>query len=486
MSAFTDRFNAVLDRSVPSVAAVCRASGVDRTTIQKLKVGKRHPPRQVLEAFLEHTTIGATDRTELLRLYEIEEIGPARYHSRSSIRNLFNQAAFLDEQLKQLSSLPVSTASFVLPRQEMQLLRGFVAIDFFVSQWLADMLFSGQALRIFMPFSNEDFFRHLLHLTLFHQDASITHILNFEQHTELPENAAKNLDTLSRVLPFSFTNQKAYTPYYFYCDTSAVDDRFMAMPYYCLAENSMLLFSSDFSHMIVYRSPEIIRFYGAHFQDVLHYAQPLVTSAQQPASSIENYMENAGDVLSLSASFEAQPCLGRMFAPEVIDRYLSPDLPNRRDMLEMVTALYAPVLNSGHRFSSFFTERGIYRFASTGLLGVFPQGSALPFSPEDRIFFLQQIRSSISEGQQEFYMVRGNQLKVPDSVVCEFYEDGNILFIYHSGQTSSVVRISENSIFNAFLDFFTSLPNSELVCSREEALDVLDQCIRLIRSVSET
>lgn len=97
MSKFTERFQQIQQEQRFTIAAVCKKAKLERTLVQKMIKGDRHPDKSVLDAFLAHAMLSHSQIQELQTLYEIEVVGEDTYYARQQIAQLFSRIDMLSK-----------------------------------------------------------------------------------------------------------------------------------------------------------------------------------------------------------------------------------------------------------------------------------------------------------------------------------------------------------------------------------------------------
>lgn len=291
--------------------------------------------------------------------------------------------------------------------------------------------------------------------------------------------ASVNLDIFAQLMPLALLRKDGYHPRFFYADTRALADHFTPMPYYCLDGESVLMIAEDFTKVIFSKEPAVLQFYRQHFAATKANTTPFLTVQTSFENLIQGYHQGdfTGDALRIS--YEAQPCIGQYITHELVDSYVNQALPQREYLVNSVTEMYADMKTNTPLRASFFSDKGLHTFATTGKIRYFPTSIVLALRPETRVYFLQCIKDSILQDQQSFFAIKESSLCVPDLVSCEVFEGGHISFHLNDSHLPHVFYMSESSVVEALMDFFQSLKTAPTVYNKEETLDLLDTCIQL-------
>ena len=119
------------------------------------------------------------------------------------------------------------------------------------------------------------------------------------------------------------------------------------------------------------------------------------------------------------------------------------------------------------------------RFSETGELGTQYRKILKPFSAENRLKILKKIEAFCKEGSYHLHILPEKYLRNLPEITIELYADGRIsLLLLNSKTYFSFFFLEENSIFEAFLDYFESLAEYPQVSSCQDSIRILEQLCR--------
>lgn len=232
------------------------------------------------------------------------------------------------------------------------------------------------------------------------------------------------------------------------------------------SEGGAVLCSTDLSDGYFFRSGEMTSPLRRHFQKLLSLARPLVLSFRSP--QLPPLVSKCSDVFSLSY----EPCLGSCLTPELLDKYLCGNLPERESLLERLTTY----LGTSVWTHNYFSGEGLEQFMKTGQIPELPAELFGPLEPGDRIRLLRQYAELQNSGL-DIRMYGGYLNQYPPNFhLLSGSNLGYMLFIDPSGRCSCLI-LEEANLIRAFFDFSSSLAEMELLASAQETHGALQRVL---------
>ena len=166
----------------------------------------------------------------------------------------------------------------------------------------------------------------------------------------------------------------------------------------------------------------------------------------------------------------SQPCMGRFYTREIIEKYIRPELPYRRQLIEMGVKRFSVLANQNTNYYTVFSKSGIEQFIHDGVIADLPSEQVLPLAPSDRLLLLTQLREDISSDRVNGYMVDSDQFLIPQylTFTCDPHFGLHVYAIndFVGGSYSCNLHITTANIGKIFCDFIKFLPNSKYVYSK--------------------
>lgn len=488
MSQFSEMLKKLVEDNGITVYKLAKDAGLDRTTIQRSLSGERLPGVSFVQRLCDYMRVSPAERNELMELYVISKIGEDIYNGRKCIEKIIEQIAELHIYQNTGQAVKKTVEPFDDLAQGAKAFVGQYAVNKLIREVLEDEGYNSHAPDICLcaPFAFS-YLYDCLHQLYWEQNGnlSITHLIAFHKNPYSGKNPNMNLLLLSSVLPFAFCMGNGYQPYYHYNSSQEETSDMSAMPFYFLTTKHLVTISADFKSAILYNDLQIISIYRKHFCEVKANSNPLV----QKLSGIVQMLAIGFDTLfqdqRVAYVIEPQPCLGKYYTEEMGDLYMREDLPNRKELKLKLLKLYDHYKNFNPPTCSFFTTAGLKSFVETGIMADLPLSFAIPFSVKTRLYLLTSLRDDI---QQDTYFSRAidtSKLQVSHIATIQSYGNRDILFLATSDRGIVACMINEQSICDAFNDFFESLPESNLLYTKEDTLSLIDEMLDQLKAMEK-
>lgn len=477
MSKFSEYLKTLIDASGEPISSIARSVGAERTSIHKALKDERILPSKVVYALASHLRLSLEERQEFFRLYDMLLQGEDHWRNRTAVCDMLNRLAtihFLPEATE--PQIDASTRALP-PTYDYKLVEGEYSVQSAIYSILSWEL--GQAsdahFQMFLPF-NMDFASIFMRLWRGGARFSTEQLFYFPSGTDT--DCTQSIKILQQIIPLCLIARGFYRPYYFYEHPGALS--LNPLNYYIVTPHYLILMSQDQSTALIQQSKRLVSYFSNHFTRLMDHCDPIVSFAM----TLPEILNVSTTMLDQNGSLcvMSQPCFGRYLTPEKIAKYLHGTEALPEEMYSAVVSHFTQVQTIEKNFSSIFSEKGLRRFIETGQITEMPPAFVTPIDPPDRILFLTQLREDIAADRVIGRIARQSVLSIPDYLTLYIDTSGSIWmdttadFIH--GAYYCNIHITERSISRAFLDFFRSLPGSQLVYSKEETLRILDEGVQ--------
>lgn len=474
MSKFSEKCKELLAENGSNVYRISKSTSLERTTLQRMVTGKRLPNMDFLKIFCKALRLSFSEEQELLELYKMEVIGESTYKSQKSILELFAHLTDLEKESGQISrsviqnSDPVLVSPISIHPYDTDLLIHFVFHDMVHSQ-------KDSVIYTNLPSDSTMLFQHLNQLPPQNSfRISVKHLILF--HSNVADTYS-NLESLNQILPLCFLDQISYEPYYYYRKFLAMNQEHMLYPYYIITSNYVVQLSNDLKRGILHSDSLIVQQYLEEFQHILSHASPLLYKPDSLENAMERYFCSTPpqEIFTLESSL----CDSDLFSPELLNQLAGECFSPAASIAENYIQSVVQFFRSSHR-SSFFTRCGAEKFCQTGI-GSGTSGFLFsPINPPMRLKALQHFLFTFDDSEKNML---NDDFSFPQTLYLEL-RDNNILYLIRMGKNKqlSFVSITENSICNAFRDFFQLLQKSEYICPPEELKALISHYITQLKN----
>ena len=155
-----------------------------------------------------------------------------------------------------------------------------------------------------------------------------------------------------------------------------------------------------------------------------------------------------------------------------VRRRIRSDIENRDQVVEKVAMRFNMIRSRKEKFHTYFTQYGLDKFVSAGVVVNTIPKYDLPYSKEDRIYLLSHLIGEVEKGKVSARLLALPMSEMSESIsITSFGRDGlNIAAYNMPGQDMKTSYISETNLTVAFQDYLIWLEDSDFVFSEEETL----------------
>ena len=479
MSEFSDLLSLFIKTRDVNVSALTAYCELDRSTMYKLINGKRSPSSKTLvQKLASFMNLNPLETQELIQAYLLSKVGWETYYSRKNVLEFLlsfadarNESSFLTD-----SSPSVFDFNPSVTKKGTLALSSQLQIVAAINSMITKM--QGKAHSTLSILAQPE---HLegLNLAAFlpHQNSHvhIQHILcinNRKSYIRSQQNY--NIQCLKKLIPF-YEKAVVYEPYYYYDNVNSHFNNLNFLPCMFLTDSAAILCSSDVKEGVLIQDSETVALFHERFQRILMNTSPLTATFH---SILNLHLKNFSMIYKDSSntySLNAEPCLVPLFTKDFIDKYLEKSLPSRDTFMEEL-AQYTDTLSKASTHI-YFTREGAMHFLMTGRLHEIPSGLCRPFEYEDRIKLLKKFCEQ-ADSSHDIRLLKGSLEKLPLNLNMSITI--NYGYLMFSGQSAelSYILLKEQNLLASFYDFASSLEESELLESKEETLQFLQNLIQ--------
>jgi transcriptional regulator with XRE-family HTH domain len=484
MSKFSEKLKVLIEESGLKIYRLAKNSELDRTTIQRAITGERLPSLNFVEKLSDYLRLSPDDRTELFDFYSISKIGEKIYAGRKYIKEIIERIATIHSMENNTSDSHNSLCFTGKINEFNAVFTGQYIVNNIIREVLEDEVVNGSysEISIFVPF-NYSFLFDLIYQLYLNGNGNIIikNIIRLNKNPNAFQNSNYNLEILSYVMPFCFSAGNGYQAYYYYDYFDASNDIALLMPYYIITNKRLITISSDFKTAVLYNNESIINLYKEKFEIAVIKSQPLTSQHFYCNDLLLAYLESYKNLGEVSHVSEPQPCLAWYYTEELIMTHLRQEVENLEMILNLLYNLYGTYKNLKSRPISIFSIQGLSNFANTGILADLPIQFAIPFTVNERIVLLKNLKDDMVNDNFQVFATDPLKFTIPDITIQLYKTKGLDFFATNNNGSISSSFIEEKSIAESFYDFFESLPESDLVYSKEETIRIIDSFMEQLR-----
>ena len=477
MSKFSIYLEEIIRKSGEPISRIAKNAGLERTSIHKALKDERILPYSSLQKLAQYFQLTLSETKELNLYYNILLQGEETYCTQNEILQMFSD----------LNHLNFAPLNYHVPLSNEAtlsscMIHGKAEVEYVIQAILQkETETSGISIDFYLDEDNP-FADTLVRLWRCSKQFTVNQIISFLPSNSRTNNDQQNIRVIRKILPTALLSNSQYFTYYCYT-SNAMSGSLYPFPYFIIAPNHLISINQDYSVAYIHTDDSLIQFYRKQFNQIKSDCQPLISYSDNWADILSSYMDNTDTTGYFTMM--SQPCMGRFYTREIIEKYIRPELPYRRQLIEMGVKRFSVLANQNTNYYTVFSKSGIEQFIHDGVIADLPSEQVLPLAPSDRLLLLTQLREDISSDRVNGYMVDSDQFLIPQylTFTCDPHFGLHVYAIndFVGGSYSCNLHITTANIGKIFCDFIKFLPNSKYVYSKEETLDILEQYIDILK-----
>lgn len=486
MSKLTELLKYHMQRKRISGAELARHCGSDRGSMnQILKDKRRLTDDNIFEQILDFLRLSPKEQDELTEAYKISKMGEDVYYRNEAVSGFLGSLSGIYKQ-PQASKFNVNIdTDSVLNSADSPEAVSQMAIDV-----MSRAVKNGGKIKISIPPSFM-FQLNSLMLTINEKnDVEIEHILCYDNAGTL-EAFQQNLECTRCILRCT-ARTDVYKPYYYYASVQERFDKMSLLPFAIITDNEAMLISEDNSRAIRLSDGGQMAMLNDMFDKMREQCQNACVVANDGVESIalgsDIFFGGVQDQEEIRITKDITPtfCINQVIAPEMIHRYINPDIPNFDETCKALEE-YVKRFQKAYTNEQPYTQVCDYEYTQV----FFREGRMLEYPPnlvrcnlevEDRRIIFQRLLDAIENGVMEIILLRPG-VRVLDChwQVCIYHKWLYLLSVY--GNHYRGVNIKEPITVSATSKYIDSLiADSDKCMSREESIQQLkdwaEECFR--------
>lgn len=466
--------------------SIAKMAGVNRTTLQKVLTGERRPSGDFIKRLLPLLKLTPSEMDELFSLLEMAQTGKPLYMRRQFIQNMLVSASeflysgdTLRETKKSAGEFYSNDFFFNPSFQNGMLIPGGPGVEQLLNQLIQKECLSSHPEMLVNAPGNAELLKRLFTHTVQYCRGSrrlkVTQLVCFLKDMSTCDSPTANLDCLSHILPFAAISDFQYCVHYYYGHYILMDAARSAFPYYIVFSDTLVLLSADLCMALPFRDNSMVYHFKNHFEAALTNTTPLITecSGIEEILTLLIRLDEGGTTLY---SIEYQPCFPAYLTEELIHSCVKPEMPGRRQAIDRL--LYrVHQLENMETHTCIFSKNGLMNFSKTGILADFPPEYVLPIPPAGRKYLMEELYLEIKTDRQQHRMVNPILFPITDHLTCGLHPNRGIEFWGFATGSGNYIHLTEQTLLEAFSDFFHYLSFTPYVYSKDDTLNFIRQCI---------
>ena len=245
--------------------------------------------------------------------------------------------------------------------------------------------------------------------------------------------------------------------------------------------------SIDFESAVFINVPDVVKEYRDFFNLNVSEAQQLVRTGDN-LKDLAEYLPPSVIKRSGFCKMGKQPWLFSMFNLETALKII----PGNKDVKNTIDHIVSSSSDNGKRIDahiSFFSREGLIEFSKNGKILNFPEKYVKIIPAKYRTNSLKMLKEHV---EREGYMVRvfnDNFFHITTNIAVQITHDNHVGISVFDNKHDSYrfFFMNEPTLMDAFIDFLEYAANSpflcsNIVCSQDETIALIDDCIEKLKS----
>lgn len=476
MSKFSIYLGQLIQKSGEPISKIAKNAGLERTSIHKALKDVRTLPYPALKKLIQYLQLPLTEARELTLYYDMFLQGEETYYVQEEICHLI-------EDLNQIQFSTFNFASFLPDNltHDSQMIRGKAEVESVIQGVLHEETeMPGSEINLHLDNDN-----HLTEMAIKFwkngREFTVHQVVTLFSNGSGINNNQQNVHIVRKLLPAALLSNNQYYAYYCFA-RNETQEIFHPFPYYIITPNYLIILNQDCSVAYLHTDTAIVRLYRKHFESLKGNCQPLISYSNDPIAVLNTYIDNTDQQGYFTMM--SQPCMGRYYTREIIEKYVRRDFPYRNELIELGVQRFGVLRKLNSNYYTVFTEEGIGQFVEDGVIADLPIAQVLPIEPEDRLLMLRHLKSDIEQDNVCGYIVDIDQLTIPQylTFTCDPKHGLHIYTIngFVGGSYTCNLHISAANVGQVFCDFIRFLPNNNYVYSKNQTIGILNHYIRIL------
>lgn len=467
MSQFSALLKEYTERSGVTIKTLSEMCGIERTYLHKILKGERKAPSvEFVSEISRQLMLSAEDRSELIKQYEIAEMGEAVYSRRKQVAEIIHSMAAASAEAEK--TIPFKTKIELENVPETSVYTDSKELFRNIQVLLSYDVQNGSDIRIIAQPSG--YLSRLLNYCFESKDSNIYHLFcvdNSGNRGSAYDNKY-NLDIFPCMCELAMEHEKYY-PFFYYDNAEAHINSTSLMPQVIITDNFVICTDDKYEEGAIYRSPVMVQFYLRQFEKLRKKCMKLLEHAVDIMEYVYFWYDEAANFISM----DFQPCTMMCLTEEIFDAHatLPPDM---RDLIKEKLELGRKSLLSSS-FTNLFSEKGLAEFMETG--EIFELPSVLYTRPTlaERKIMLQNMIVLCENGICDYRIIKNDYFASSRNLCINVAENSslNIVARNDSFKDFSYMKVNETSVIQAFWDYYNYLLTTDNVCTPEETIEIM-------------
>ena len=458
-----------------NITRLAENCGIKHSTFHQYMNGKR-PLRKAedLEKIMSYLQLSPSERAALLEAFEISRIGPEAYAARK-------KAAWFMQSLPEIErrrDTPIAQPAFtILDSDSCAALHGEAEISGALYAAVTEACRRNQTVWLFLQPETRLLPGLFSLLSSLGTQSTVYHLFCLESSQAMV--SAVNVEQAYRVVQYS-TDVAHYQPLFYYGKPEEHFGPMGIFPGLVLTPSAVFQLSPDCTSGILLREPEVLRCYQEQFKRIAGQCRPLLTYEDTLLSMVQRPKQLAALDCSQARFLIGGLCSTGFWTPEIIQRYLNPQLEGYEQLLAGILATFSQTgaMRRTGTSTALMNQDSLLEFAQTGVIPEYPdEFMTRPLDREDRRFLLERLRQANREGWYRIRFLKSTPFPLRVHWEVAVLGDDHFIVALCGKASTRELYFQEPGLCHIFQDYFDSLAEGRDATTQEESDEILRQIL---------
>lgn len=468
-------FSEKLNELAPNIncAYLSKMSGIERSFLYKIIYGKRKAPseKEVLK-IAQLLMLSPSDIETLIEAYYMDKEGIINYKRRKLVKKLIeNVQDYFPKQNINFDNINNDNLNIKLSESN--------KTTFYISGINNSLSITKQILEqelneehlVIKMLLQPDYSEFIKLLNIIFQeksDCEVNHIICFQKNTNFENEEPYNLQCLYLLMPM-LINKYSYFPRYYHGMPNQ-DMSMLAMPYFIITEQYLLLYSYNMSNLILTSDEDIKIYYKKFYEEAYKKSNILVNIIDNFHDYIE-FLYNAETVPHEKEHYlYIEPCAGHHLSKECNSEIIKEEVNNRQTIVNLLNARADIWQSNNTKIIDYFYFDAFIDEMQTGKALEAYSEMYNSLTPNHKNTMINNVINDINKGRLDIIIIKPDKFKLTEYIEVMAYENNVCSLVVKLPKNDvKLIVIKDPELMYAFFDFLDWLKNSNLVYTREES-----------------
>lgn len=469
---FSEEFSKILAQSNTAIYSLAKSTGIDRRAFYRLKDGTKKPTFEEFTKIIKAMTISKDMADRLWRAYEISNVGEEKFYSRERTKEFLETlSSIYDNQNEKVVLLTKSEIDIV---EESTTLHGKTNVNNFLRNVMSLENATNGFIYIQSDMSYDFIFDELaFQINCNHGlEAKIFISLKTPDESNGESFYTDSIVSISKIYPLLMLGENFEAKY-----VKVKSNSNCLFPHNIVTSHYLVSISQDKKCAIITKAKKIVESTKNIFCDVFPNGTNFVTRLNLDESILHTLNslfinQNKNKDITLY-SMDYEPCI-----TVLADNYIFEKSINKENAKAVKIIDTYSFVNSDRTvaITSCFTLDSLINFLKTGILFGIPKDYYTPLTEESRVHIIQNMCSAYKKGIYTPYLINSANFTFPKNF--RYSGSGTIYDYFFITLTDkddmfNTLSLNESGLSMHFYDFVQSLPETNLVFSTEESMQII-------------